>query len=78
MKYKILIVDDEEPARDLPVNYAQKIEGLEIAGVLSNALDAKLPVKKRNHAPPTIPKPPSMPGLWPHLHKHLHRHLNWQ
>ena len=41
MKYKVLIVDDEEPARDLLKNYAQKIDELEIAGILSNALDAK-------------------------------------
>ncbi len=41
MNYKVLMVDDEEPARDLLVNYAQKIEEIEIAGVLSNAIDAK-------------------------------------
>lgn len=41
MKYKVLIVDDEEPARDLLVAYAQKMEELEIAAVKSNALDAK-------------------------------------
>ncbi len=41
MKYKVLIVDDEEPARDLLVSYAKKIEELEIVAVLSNALDAK-------------------------------------
>lgn len=41
MKYRVLIVDDEEPARDLLVNYAQKIEELEVVAVLSNALDAK-------------------------------------
>ena len=41
MKYKVLIIDDEEPARDLLVNYANKVEELEIAGVLNNALDAK-------------------------------------
>ncbi len=41
MKYKVLIVDDEEPARDLLVSYVQKIEELEIVEVLSNALDAK-------------------------------------
>ena len=41
MKYKIIIVDDEEPARDLLVNYANKIEELEIVGVYNNALDAK-------------------------------------
>lgn len=41
MKYKVLIVDDEEPARDLLVSYAQKIEELEIVAVLNNALDAR-------------------------------------
>ena len=41
MKYKVIIVDDEEPARDLLVNYAQKIEELDMVGVYSNALDAK-------------------------------------
>ena len=41
MKYKVIIVDDEEPARDLLVSYAQKIEELEIVGVLSNGLAAK-------------------------------------
>ena len=41
MKYKVLIVDDEEPARDLLKNYAQKIDELEIEAVLDNALDAK-------------------------------------
>jgi len=41
MKYKVLIVDDEEPARDLLVNYVNKIEDLETVAALSNALDAK-------------------------------------
>ncbi|MEM9822281.1 MAG: LytTR family DNA-binding domain-containing protein [Bacteroidota bacterium] len=41
MKYKVLIVDDEEPARDLLESYAQKIEELEIVAVLDNPLDAK-------------------------------------
>ena len=41
MKYKVLIVDDEEPARDLLANYAAKIDQLEVVAVLSNALDAK-------------------------------------
>lgn len=41
MKYKVLIVDDEEPARDLLNAYAQKLEELEVVGVLNNALDAK-------------------------------------
>jgi len=41
MKYKVLIVDDEEPARDLMVSYARKMDELEIVAVLSNALDAK-------------------------------------
>ena len=41
MKYKVLIVDDEEPARDLLVNYTGKIDSLEVVGVVNNALDAK-------------------------------------
>lgn len=41
MNYKVLIVDDEEPARDLLKSYADKIDELEIQAVLSNALDAK-------------------------------------
>jgi len=41
MKYKVLIVDDEEPARNLLASYAKKIEELEIVAVLNNALDAK-------------------------------------
>lgn len=41
MKYKVLIVDDEEPARDLLANYVHKIAELEIVAVLDNALDAK-------------------------------------
>ncbi|MEM8909758.1 MAG: response regulator, partial [Bacteroidota bacterium] len=41
MPYKVLIVDDEEPARNLLASYAQKMEQLTIVGVLNNALDAK-------------------------------------
>lgn len=41
MKYKVLIVDDEEPARDLLKTYAEKIDEVEIVAVLNNALDAK-------------------------------------
>ena len=41
MNYKVLIVDDEEPARDLLKSYADKIEELEVQAVLNNALDAK-------------------------------------
>jgi DNA-binding LytR/AlgR family response regulator len=41
MKYKVLIVDDEEPARDLIRVYASKIDDLEIVDVVSNALAAK-------------------------------------
>lgn len=40
MKYKVLIVDDEEPARDLLSSYAHKLEELEVVAVLNNALDA--------------------------------------
>ena len=41
MKYKVLIVDDEEPARDLLRIYAEKLEELEVVDTLSNALSAK-------------------------------------
>ncbi len=41
MKFKVIIVDDEEPARDLLENYAQKIEELEVVAIVNNALDAK-------------------------------------
>ncbi len=41
MAYKVLIVDDEEPARDLMASYAKKIAELEVVGVLSDALSAK-------------------------------------
>ncbi|MEM7102085.1 MAG: LytTR family DNA-binding domain-containing protein [Bacteroidota bacterium] len=41
MKYKVLIVDDEEPARDLLKVYAGKLEELEVEAIVSNALDAK-------------------------------------
>ena len=40
-KYKVLIVDDEEPARDLLLNYVNKIDELEIVGAMNNAFDAK-------------------------------------
>lgn len=39
--YSVLIVDDEEPARDLLLSYAQKMTELEVVGVAGNALDAK-------------------------------------
>lgn len=41
MKYQVLIVDDEEPARDLLLNYAQKMEELKVHSAVSNVLDAK-------------------------------------
>lgn len=40
-KYKVLIVDDEEPARALLHAYVQKLDYLESVGTCSNALDAK-------------------------------------
>lgn len=40
-RYRVLIVDDEEPARDLLVSYAEKMTQLEVVAVFSNALDAK-------------------------------------
>ncbi len=41
MKYKVLIVDDEEPARDLLRIYAEKLEELEVLDTLSSAIAAK-------------------------------------
>ena len=41
MSYKILIVDDEEPARDLLKTYAEKLSEIEVAGIFDNGLDAK-------------------------------------
>jgi len=41
MRYRTLIVDDEEPARNLLESYAQKLDGLDIVGVVDNALKAK-------------------------------------
>lgn len=46
MTYKILIVDDEEPARDLLKSYAEKIETIEIFAVVNNALTAKQIIEK--------------------------------
>jgi len=40
-KYRVLIVDDEEPARELLQAYAQKLDYLDLVGVCSNAQDAK-------------------------------------
>ncbi|MEL6865478.1 MAG: LytTR family DNA-binding domain-containing protein [Bacteroidota bacterium] len=48
MKYKVLIVDDEEPARKLLLNYAEKIDELEVVDVLNNALDAKRLLNQEN------------------------------
>lgn len=41
MKYKVLIVDDEEPARDLLASYASKLDELEVVATLGSALEAK-------------------------------------
>jgi len=41
MKYKVLIVDDEEPARELLLTYAQKLEELEVVATLADAISAK-------------------------------------
>ncbi len=40
-KYKVLIVDDEEPARELLQTYVSKLDYLELSGTCSNALEAK-------------------------------------
>lgn len=41
MTYKVLIVDDEEPARDLLNIYVQKIPELEVVATVNNVLSAK-------------------------------------
>ena len=43
-----MIVDDEEPARDLLINYAQKVNNLVIVDAVNNALDAKKIIDKGN------------------------------
>ncbi len=48
MKYRVLIVDDEEPARDLLASYVRKIEELEVLALASNALDAKRLINSTN------------------------------
>ena len=40
MKYKYLVVDDEPLARKLIVSHASKVEGLEVAGECSDAIEA--------------------------------------
>ena len=39
--YKVLIVDDEEPARGLLIMHVSKVEELELVGACENAIDAK-------------------------------------
>ncbi len=41
MSFKVIIVDDEEPARDLLQTYVDKLENLELVAVVDNALSAK-------------------------------------
>ena len=41
MVYKILIVDDEEPARLLLKKYVEKIDDIELIGALAHPLEAK-------------------------------------
>lgn len=48
MTYKVLIVDDEQPARDLLKNYVSKIEELELVATESNVLDAKRTIENEN------------------------------
>ncbi|MEO1513767.1 MAG: LytTR family DNA-binding domain-containing protein [Bacteroidota bacterium] len=48
MKYTVLIVDDEEPARDLLVSYARKIEELEVLPPMSNAMDARKVINEQS------------------------------
>ena len=40
-KYRVLIVDDEEPARELLASYAAKLDQLEVVAVVGHALEAK-------------------------------------
>ena len=48
MTYKVLIVDDEQPARDLLKNYVSKIKELELVAVENNVLDAKRTIENEN------------------------------
>ena len=41
MDYKVLIVDDEKPARELLQNYLEKIENVKIIDAVAHPLDAK-------------------------------------
>ncbi|MEM7575676.1 MAG: LytTR family DNA-binding domain-containing protein [Bacteroidota bacterium] len=41
MQYRVLIVDDEKPARDLLESYVNRIEELSVVAVVDNALAAK-------------------------------------
>lgn len=47
MPYNVLIVDDEEPARDLMMTYAQKLEELAVVAIVNNAFDAKRILKNQ-------------------------------
>ncbi|AWW29672.1 DNA-binding response regulator [Echinicola strongylocentroti] len=47
MKYQILIVDDEPPARKLLLDYVSKVGMLELAGVCSNGEEAMVFLKEK-------------------------------
>ncbi|AGA80357.1 LytR/AlgR family response regulator transcription factor [Echinicola vietnamensis] len=47
MKYQILIVDDEPPARKLLIDYVSKVGMLELAGVCSNGEEAMVFLKEK-------------------------------
>jgi DNA-binding LytR/AlgR family response regulator len=48
IKFTCLIVDDEMPARELLKEYVAKIPNLDLIGVCSNAIDAKLVLAQNN------------------------------
>ncbi|MEM6723016.1 MAG: LytTR family DNA-binding domain-containing protein [Bacteroidota bacterium] len=47
-KYKLLIVDDEEPARYLMKQYAEKVDQVEVVDCVDGALKAKAIIEQQN------------------------------
>ena len=48
MKYTVVILDDEEPARTLMQSYCDKLEELNVVAVLDNALAAKRAIEQND------------------------------
>ncbi|MEO1436499.1 MAG: response regulator [Bacteroidota bacterium] len=47
-RFKLLIVDDEEPARDLMKQYAEKVEQIEVIDCVDSALKAKTIIEQQS------------------------------